>query len=98
MTFVVKVDRLGAKVEVRGLAVGDDKIYRFERNIRDVVRSSGLPVRIKLNEDGSEDRSGLADELKKLFVSDQALEGENNKTISSFVGPPPLDHLCSLQS
>ncbi|CAI4210911.1 unnamed protein product [Parascedosporium putredinis] len=63
-----------AKVEVRGLAVGDDKIYRFERNIRDVVRSSGLPVRIKLNEDGSEDRSGLAGELKKLFVSDQALE------------------------
>lgn len=74
MTFVVKVDRLGSKVEVRGLAVGDDKIYRFERSIRDVVRSSGLPVRIKLSEDGSEDRSDLKDKLKQVFVSDRAIE------------------------
>lgn len=78
MTFVVKVDRLGNKVEVRGLAVGDDKIYRFERNIRDIVRSAGLPVRIPLDEAGAEDRSGLRDKLRQLFVSDQAIDGMIN--------------------
>ncbi|KAL2108937.1 hypothetical protein VUR80DRAFT_3167 [Thermomyces stellatus] len=73
MTFVVKVDRLGSKVEVRGLAVGDDKIYRFERNVRDVVRSAGLPLRISLTEAGEEDRSDLVGKLRGLFVSEQAI-------------------------
>lgn len=75
MTFVVKVDRLGSKVEVRGLAVGDDKIYRFERNVRDVVRSAGLPLRISLTEAGEEDRSDLVGKLRGLFVSEQAILG-----------------------
>ncbi|KEZ41424.1 Pi31 proteasome regulator [Scedosporium apiospermum] len=79
MTFVVKVDRLGNKVEIRGLAVGDDKIYRFERNIRDIVRSAGLPVRIPLDEAGAEDRSGLRDKLRQLFVSDQAIDDVLNE-------------------
>ncbi|PKS09281.1 hypothetical protein jhhlp_003895 [Lomentospora prolificans] len=95
MTFVVKVDRLGNQVEVRGLAVGDDKIYRFERNIRDVVRSSGLPIRITLDEDGSEDRSDLNDKLKQVFVSDQAIEDILNefkvKIVQKFIPKLQVD-------
>lgn len=76
MTFVVKVDRLGSKVEVRGLAAGDDKIYRFEKNVRDVVRSAGLPLRITITEGGEEDRGDLVGKLRGAFVSDLAIEGE----------------------
>lgn len=83
MTFVVKVDRLGSKVEVRGLAAGDDRIYRFEKNVRDVVRSAGLPLRITITEGGEEDRADLVEKLRGAFVSDQAIEGE-----CSFPCPP----------
>ncbi|KAJ6447236.1 PI31 proteasome regulator [Purpureocillium lavendulum] len=74
MRFVVRVDRMGGKVEVRGLAVGADTIHRFERAVRDVVRSDGLPLRITLKEeDGAEDRTDLVDKMRKLFVSEQAI-------------------------
>ncbi|KAH6895703.1 PI31 proteasome regulator N-terminal-domain-containing protein [Thelonectria olida] len=72
MRFIIRVDRLGGKVEVRGLAVGDDKIYRFERNVRDVVKSNGLPVRITISE-GQEDRSDLVEKFRGVFVSEEAL-------------------------
>ncbi|KAI8723308.1 hypothetical protein NCS52_00186500 [Fusarium sp. LHS14.1] len=72
MKFVVRVDRMGGKVEIRGLAVGDENIHRFERSVRDVVQSSGLPVRITVN-DGEEDRSDLAEKLRGVFVSEQAI-------------------------
>lgn len=74
MKFVVRVDRMGGKVEIRGLAVGDENIHRFERSVRDVVQSSGLPVRITVN-DGGEDRSDLAEKLRGVFVSEQAIVG-----------------------
>ncbi|GJN69720.1 hypothetical protein PLICBS_003770 [Purpureocillium lilacinum] len=73
MRFVVRVDRMGGKVEVRGLAVGADTIHRFERAVRDVVRSDGLPLRVTLGSDGAEDRSDLVDKMKALFVSEQAI-------------------------
>ena len=75
MRFVVRVDRMGGKVEVRGLAVGADTIHRFERAVRDVVRSDGLPLRVTLGSDGAEDRSDLVDKMKALFVSEQAIVG-----------------------
>lgn len=74
MKFVVRVDRMGGKVEIRGLAVGDENIHRFERSVRDVVQSSGLPVRITVN-DGEENRSDLAEKLRGVFVSEQAIVG-----------------------
>jgi hypothetical protein len=74
MQFVVRVDKMGTKVEIRGLAVGDENIYRFERALRDVVQSSSLPVRITLTDNG-EDRSDLVDKLRKVFVSEQAITG-----------------------
>ena len=74
MRFLVRVDKMGTKVEVRGLAVGDEKIYRFERAVRDAVQSSALPVRITMTDDG-EDRSDLVEKLRKVFVSEQAVAG-----------------------
>lgn len=88
MDFVFRIDRMGAKVEVRGLAVGADSIYRFERTVRDVVQANNLPVRIKLVPSSSssegddvapqqqqqeEDRSDLPNQLRAVFVSDQAI-------------------------
>lgn len=73
MTFVVRVDRMGAKVEVRGLAVDDENIHRFELTTRDVVQSSGLPLRITMTEDGVEDRKDLVEKLRKVFVSEEAI-------------------------
>ncbi|UNI13325.1 hypothetical protein JDV02_000081 [Purpureocillium takamizusanense] len=73
MRFVIRVDRMGGKVEVRGLAVGADTIHRFERAVRDVVRADGLPLRVSLNPDGAEDRSDLVDKMRALFVSEQAI-------------------------
>lgn len=75
MTFVVRVDRMGAKVEIRGLAVGDENIHRFERTVRDVVDNSTLPVRITLDPAGNEDRGDLRQKLRKVFVSEQAISG-----------------------
>ncbi|KFA76116.1 hypothetical protein S40288_00395 [Stachybotrys chartarum IBT 40288] len=73
MRFVFRIDRMGAKVEVRGLAVGDDNIYRFERSVRDVVKASALPVRISLTDAGEEDRGDLLDKLRGVFVSEEAI-------------------------
>lgn len=74
MTFSIRVDRMGKKVEVRGLAVGDDNIRRFERSISEVVDSKKLPVRITMK-DNEEDRSDLVEKLKSVFTSEQAIAG-----------------------
>lgn len=76
MSFVIHVDRTGSKVEVRGLAVGDENGYRFERTLRDVVLPSGLPVRITMK-DNTEDRSDLVGKLRGVFVSEQAIAGRS---------------------
>jgi hypothetical protein len=80
MKFVVRIDRMGAKVEVRGLAIGDENIYRFEKLTRDVVNSSKLPVRINVTPEG-EDRGGLADKLREVFISEAAVEGQLPSTL-----------------
>ncbi|RBR17895.1 uncharacterized protein FIESC28_06334 [Fusarium coffeatum] len=72
MTFSFRVDRMGKKVEVRGLAVGDDNIRRFERSISEVVDSKKLPIRITMNDNG-EDRGDLVDKLRGVFTSEQAI-------------------------
>lgn len=74
MTFVVRIDRMGSKVEIRGLAVGAENIHRFEYTVREIVEAKNLPVRITLDAGGNEDRSDLPDKLKRLFVSDQAID------------------------
>lgn len=65
---------MGAKVEVRGLAVADENIYRVERSIRDIVEANALPIRITMK-DGEEDREDLAEKISKVLKSDEAVTG-----------------------
>jgi hypothetical protein len=76
MQYVIKVDRLGGKAEIRGIGLGDEKISRFEVTVKDYVSSSALPLRITMDENGKEDRSNLMSKLKELFVSEAVIKGE----------------------
>lgn len=67
MQFIIKIDRLGSKMEIRGLAVGDDRIHRVELVAKDYVVSAVLPLRIDRLESGEEDRSDLEWLLKEVF-------------------------------
>lgn len=70
MHFVLKTDRLGAKTEIRGLAVGADNINRLELAARDYISQAALPLRITLHPDTRiEDRTDLAARLQTIFVS-----------------------------
>jgi len=75
MQFVIRVDRMGGKAEIRGLAVGDERIARFEIAVRDYVSNAALPVRITMTSEGAEDRSDLAEKLKKVFISEERIKG-----------------------
>jgi hypothetical protein len=75
MQFVVKVDRLGGKAEIRGIGLGDERISRFEITAKDYVSSPALPLRITMNKSGEEDRSNLTSKLKGLFISEARIKG-----------------------
>ncbi|KAK3378685.1 PI31 proteasome regulator N-terminal-domain-containing protein [Lasiosphaeria ovina] len=74
MQFVVRVDRMGAKMEIRGLAVGDERIARLELSARDYISSAALPVRIAMTAEGAEDRGDLSDKLKRVFISEERIK------------------------
>jgi hypothetical protein len=74
MRFVIKTDRMGSKVEVRGLALGDERIHRFEVTTRDYVSPAALPVRITMSGD-AEDRSDLRAKLDNVFISGERITG-----------------------
>ncbi|KAK0641686.1 PI31 proteasome regulator N-terminal-domain-containing protein [Cercophora newfieldiana] len=88
MKFIIRVDRLGRKTEIRGLATGDDRIARFEITTDDYVSKSNLPLRIPFTaqEDGStaEDRGdALNTKVTDLFkhqasISDLAKDFKTN--------------------
>lgn len=74
MRYVIRVDRMGSKIEIRGLGMGDERIARFEITTRDYVSAAALPIRIPISEDtGEEDRSDLPEKLKKVFISDERI-------------------------
>ncbi|RDL30403.1 Uncharacterized protein BP5553_10281 [Venustampulla echinocandica] len=73
MQYVVKVDRLGGKAEIRGIGLGDERISRFEITAKDYISSSALPLRIKMS-DGEEDRSDLEAKLKEVFISPSRIQ------------------------
>jgi len=75
MQFVVKVDRLGGKAEIRGIGLGDERISRFEIVAKDYVSSAALPLRITIREDGEEDRSNLKQKLQDVFISPSRING-----------------------
>lgn len=77
MEYVVKVDRLGGKAEIRGIGLGDERISRFEITAKDYVSSAALPLRITLNT-GEEDRSDLEAKLKDVFISPSRIQGIYN--------------------
>jgi hypothetical protein len=80
MQYVVKVDRLGGKAEIRGIGLGDERITRFEVTAKDYVSSAALPLRITMTEDGEEDRSDLELKLKNVFISPSRIQGESVAT------------------
>ncbi|OIW32589.1 hypothetical protein CONLIGDRAFT_642291 [Coniochaeta ligniaria NRRL 30616] len=67
MRFIIKIDRLGAKMEIRGLAVGDDRIRRVELAAKDYISSGALPLRISKTDSGDEDRGDLEQKLRQVF-------------------------------
>lgn len=73
MQFVIHIDRLGSKIEVRGLAINDERIARFGITARDYISSSALPVRIKMTTEGNEDRSDLASRLQEVYINQARL-------------------------
>ncbi|KAK3943309.1 PI31 proteasome regulator N-terminal-domain-containing protein [Diplogelasinospora grovesii] len=90
MQFVIRVDRMGGKAEIRGLGVGHERIYRFEIAMRDYVQSSELPVRINttttVESDGSqkvtEDRDNeLFLKLSKVFNNSEEKMSELSRLL-----------------
>lgn len=73
LRFVVKIDRLGAKTEIRGLAMQDDRIARVEITTKDYISNVALPVRITLTADSVEDRSDLPQKLQDVFISESRM-------------------------
>ncbi|KAI5922533.1 PI31 proteasome regulator N-terminal-domain-containing protein [Camillea tinctor] len=73
LRFVIKVDRMGGKAEIRGLAINDERIARLEITIKDFVSNAALPVRITLTEEGTEDRSDLPQKFLNVFVSESRI-------------------------
>lgn len=83
MLFIIKIDRMGAKMEIRGLGVGDDRIHRVELVAKDYISTGALPLRISKTESGEEDRTDLEQKLKQVFpdVQLRALEQLFQKNI-----------------
>ncbi|KAI9740782.1 MAG: hypothetical protein M1818_004747 [Claussenomyces sp. TS43310] len=74
MQYVVKIDRLGGKAEIRGVGLGDERISRFEITAKDYISPSALPLRINLTSTGEEDRSDLARKLREVFISESRIK------------------------
>jgi len=75
MQFVIHIDRMGGKIDIRGLAIGDERIAHFDITARDYISSSALPVRITMTPEGTEDRSDLSSKLKNAFISEERIKG-----------------------
>ncbi|KAI0193137.1 PI31 proteasome regulator N-terminal-domain-containing protein [Astrocystis sublimbata] len=69
LRFIIKVDRMGGKAEIRGLAVQDERIARTELTLQHFVCNGALPLRITMSEDGEEDRSVLVSKLQNVFAN-----------------------------
>lgn len=70
LRFVIKVDRMGGKAEIRGLAIEDDRIARVEITAKDFISNGALPVRITMGADSTEDRTDLPQKLQTVFISE----------------------------
>ncbi|KAJ4289495.1 hypothetical protein N0V88_006977 [Collariella sp. IMI 366227] len=75
MTFVLHISRMGAKIDIKGLATGHDRIASFDISSRDYISTAALPLRIPMTESGTEDRSNLQAKLKDVFMSPTRITG-----------------------
>ncbi|KAI1640095.1 PI31 proteasome regulator N-terminal-domain-containing protein [Biscogniauxia mediterranea] len=73
LRFVIKIDRMGGKAEIRGLAINDERIARLEIPMKDFISNAALPVRMTLTEEGEEDRSDLPRKFRDVFISDSRI-------------------------
>ena len=96
MQFVVHIDRMGSKTEIRGLATGDDRIARFDITARDYISSASLPLRITMTADGEEDRSNLQQKLKTVFISEERIKGTFPRVPHSPSPPAMVPYLTPL--
>lgn len=61
---------MGGKTEIRGLAIGHERIIRLEITARDYVSQSALPLRITLDPaTGDENRADLPSKLQAVFIT-----------------------------
>ncbi|KAL2153663.1 hypothetical protein VTH82DRAFT_4818 [Thermothelomyces myriococcoides] len=74
MRFVLHVDRLGAKIEIRGLATGHERITRFDVTANDYVSPSALPLRVSRSSESPQDKSDLVQKLRNLFISEERIK------------------------
>ncbi|KAI8962312.1 PI31 proteasome regulator N-terminal-domain-containing protein [Daldinia sp. FL1419] len=79
LRFVVRIDRMGGKAEIRGLGINDERIARVEVTIKDFVSNAALPIRITVDANGVEDRSNLLEVLKRIFISEARIEDLANQ-------------------
>ncbi|KAI8632460.1 PI31 proteasome regulator N-terminal-domain-containing protein [Xylariaceae sp. FL1651] len=73
LRFVIKIDRMGGKAEIRGLAIHDERITRTEIVIKDFVSNAALPIRINMTQEGAEDRSDLRQKFQNVFISENRI-------------------------
>ncbi|KAI1502386.1 PI31 proteasome regulator N-terminal-domain-containing protein [Biscogniauxia marginata] len=73
LRFIIKIDRMGGKAEIRGLAINDERIARLEIPIKDFISNAALPVRITITEEGTEDRSDLPQKFRDVFISESRI-------------------------
>ncbi|KAL7629004.1 hypothetical protein AAE478_000522 [Parahypoxylon ruwenzoriense] len=73
LRFVIRTDRMGGKAEIRGLGINDERITRVEVTIKDFVSNAALPIRISIDDEGIEDRSGIPEKLRNVFISESRI-------------------------
>lgn len=77
MQFILRTDRMGGKTEIRGHAIGGERISRLELAARDYISQAALPLRIPLDPAtdaepeaaGSRANPDLLAKLQAVFVS-----------------------------
>ncbi len=76
MRYLLKIDRLGGKADIRGmgLAQGAERIARLEITAKDYISISSLPLKIAMSSSGVEDRSDLTTKLQHVFISTSRIQ------------------------
>ena len=65
MEYLIQVSRLGSKVIINGLAVGDEKVHSLDLPVKDFVSESSFPYTLPSQTDNEEN----AESIRHLFIS-----------------------------